>query len=252
MTTPTMLTTPAPVTRSKRGWHDPWRTAFFVLAVVALVVGVGWALLGSSLFVVRTIQVSGPGSVSRAAVLKAARIKIGTPLVRVDTAAVAHRVDQITQVQSARVRRSWPDSVLISTVPRTPTFLVRAGAGRDYDIADSYGVILGSASSRPAGLVLLQSITGPVTGLRRNPAVLAIGTVVRALPAWLRQRVTAARAVRPSRVVLILRGGVTVAWGSPGWTAAKAEEVSVLLHTKASYDDVSDPESAATGWPGRG
>ena len=72
-----------------------WKTVFFGLAAVAIVAGVAWALLGSRLLVVRSVQVTGTGpQVSRAQVLAAARIPAGLPLIRVNTAAVAQRVER--------------------------------------------------------------------------------------------------------------------------------------------------------------
>jgi hypothetical protein len=87
--------------------------------------------------------------------------------------------------------------------------------------------------------------------LRGDPAMLAAGTVVRRLPVWLRHRLTAVR-TSGSRVILILRHGVTVIWGGTAAKRAKAEEVAVLLRTKATYVDVSDPQSATTGRPSAG
>lgn len=222
-----------------------------MVAVVALAGGAAWALLGSSFFVVRSVRIIGAGTIPRQQVIAAAGVKIGTPLIRVNTAQVARRVERITQVQSARVRRSWPDRVVIAAVPRTPTFLVRDGRG--YDVMDSYGVILGKATgpatSPAGGLVLLKTPVGPVTALRGNAGVLAAGAVVRRLPAWLRQRVGVVR-IRPGpRVVLVLNPRVTIMWGDATRTAVKAAEVAILLRTLATYIDVSDPGSATTGWP---
>jgi len=234
----------------RRRGPDPWKTSFFVVAVAALVGGVAWALLGSSFFVVRSVQVSGAGSIPRQQVLAAARVRIGTPLIRVDAAAVARRVDKITQVESASVRRSWPDSIVIAVVPRTPTFLVRAGRG--YDVIDSYGVVLGRASRPRPGLVRLKAPAGPVTTLRGNAEVLAAGAVVRGLPGWLRHKLAEVRVRQGSGVILMLRPRITVVWGSAARAAAKAAEVAVLLRTNASYYDVSDPGSAVTGRPAGG
>jgi cell division protein FtsQ len=248
------VSTASPATPTTTGVRrrrpDPWKTSFFVVAVVALVGGAAWALLGSSFFVVRSVQVSGAGSIPRQKVLAAAGIKTGTPLIRVDAAAVARRIDKITQVQSASVRRSWPDSIVIEVVPRTPIFLVRVGRG--YDVIDAYGVVLRRAAGPRAGLVLLKASASPTTALRGNAAVLAAGAVVRRLPGWLRHRLAEVRVRQGSRVVLILRPRITVVWGGASRAAAKAAEVAVLLHTKATYYDVSDPGSAVTGWPGGG
>ncbi len=49
------------------------------------------------------------------------------------------------------------------------------------------------------------------------------------------------------RVTMILRHRVTIVWGGPGRSAAKARELAALMRTNASYYDVSDPETAVTG-----
>lgn len=238
---------PAATAGVKRRRVDPWKTSFFVVAVVALAGGVAWALLGSSFFVVRSVQVSGAGSIPRQEVLAAASVAIGTPLIRVDAAAIARRVDKVTRVQSTTVRRSWPDSIVIDVVPRRPTFLVPVGRGDD--VIDSYGVMLGRAPWPRGGLVLLKALAGSAAALRGNGAVLAAGAVVRRLPGWLRHRLAEVRVRQGSRVVLILRPRITIMWGDATRAAAKAAEIAVLLRTKATYYDVSDPGSAVTGGP---
>jgi cell division protein FtsQ len=227
-----------------------------LLAAIALVGGVTWALLGSSLLVVRSVQVYDSGNssmglpgfsampVARHQVLVATGIKKGTPLIRVDTAQVRRRVAAITAVQSVTVRRSWPDGVVISVVPRTAVFTVRVSQG--FDVVDSYGVVLRQERYRPAGLLPLKASADP-GALRHSPAVLAAGAVVRQLPSWLRDLVGEVRAVRPSRVVLVLRGGVTDVWGSPTRAVAKAKETAILLRNNKRYFDVSDPQTATAG-----
>jgi cell division protein FtsQ len=223
---------------------DPWKATFFGLAAAGLMAVVAWALLGSSFLVVRSVRITGSG-VPRATVLAAAEIRKGTPLIRIDTGAVARRVERITQVQSARVTLSWPDAVVIWTRQRTPVFAMPAHHG--YDLVDSYGVLLRWSAVQPPGLVRLsqpRSMAGP---LRRNRSVLAAGSVVRNLPPWLRGRVVSVRANGPADIILILGRGIQVRWGSPAHAAAKASEIAVLLRTRAAYYDVSDPATAVTG-----
>lgn len=230
--------------------HDPWKAAFFGVAAVALAAGVAWALLGSSLLVVRSVKTTGTGHIPRSQVLAAARIALGTPLIRIDTAVIARRVERITQVQVARVRRSWPDAVVIWTKRRTAAFAVQVPGG-GYDRVDPFGVILGAAATRPAGLVPLR-VPGKAAGeLRTSPAVRAAGAVLLGLPHWLRGKLVAMRAPAPARITLLLRGGVTVLWGGAGRPAAKAKEMSILLRTGATYYDVSDPTTAVAGNAGR-
>jgi hypothetical protein len=48
-------------------------------------------------------------------------------------------------------------------------------------------------------------------------------------------------------VTLHLRGGITVVWGSTGRAAAKAAELQILMPTRASFYNLSDPYTAVTG-----
>ena len=209
-----------------------------------------WALLGSSFLAVRTVRTTG-SQVPRATVLEAAGIKLGTPLARIDTGAIARRVERITQVQSARVTLSWPDSVVIWTKRRAAVFTVRTGHG--YALVDPYGVVLRKTAASPPGLIALRPPSGQAAWagqrlqLRREPAVMAAGAIVKGLPEWLRGRVTAVQADEPADVILILHHGIRVRWGSQGHGFAKAKEMAILLRTNASYYDVSDPATAVTG-----
>ena len=70
------------------------RTAFFGVLILAILAGAAWALLGSSLLVVRHVRVTGNRLVPAAQVRSAAGIRAGQPLAQVNTAAAAHRVER--------------------------------------------------------------------------------------------------------------------------------------------------------------
>jgi hypothetical protein len=63
--------------------------------------------------------------------------------------------------------------------------------------------------------------------------------------------VRAVAAPSPAAVTLDLRGGITVAWGGTDRPTAKAAELAILMRTKATYYDLSDPGAAVTGQGGR-
>ncbi|MGB6455946.1 MAG: FtsQ-type POTRA domain-containing protein, partial [Streptosporangiaceae bacterium] len=174
-------------------------------------------------------------------VQEAAAIALGTPLARLDTAAAARRVEHIRAVLSARVSRSFPDSVVIAVRPRVPVLAVPAASG--YALIDSGGVTVSSAAAVPAGIALL---TSPPLVLRGSLAVRAAALVVESLPAPLRAEVRSVSAAGVT-VTLQLAGGITVVWGGPADAAQKAAELSALLGTHARYYDVSDPATAVTG-----
>lgn len=220
---------------------DPWRVAFFGVLVIAVLGAGAWALLGSSLLVVRHEVVTGNGTIPAAEVIAAAAIRPGTPLASVNTGAAARGVEQIDQVLTATVSRSWPDTIVISVRQRTPVLAV-AGRG-EFALIDPSGVTVRWSRRRPATMPLLAPAPAQ---LRGNQDVLAAATVLRELPVRLRLMVASVAAPTPQEVTLHLRHGITVVWGGASQAQAKAAEVLTLLRTGARYYDVSDPNTAVT------
>jgi cell division protein FtsQ len=226
--------------------NQRWRAVFFALMAIALVAGVGWALLESRFFVVRGVQVTGTHLVTPDQVRSAADIPAGVPLIRVNDAAVAHRVERLRQVQSARVTRDWPDKVLISVTERVPALAVPASQG--YDLIDKYGVVVESVSEQPLDTPILDLPAGPAqpAALRGNPAVYAAAVVVRELPRYLARKLVSVQAPSSTEVTLRLSGGVSIVWGGTDRAAEKAKELAVLMRTHARSYDVSAPATAVT------
>jgi len=233
--------------RASRG-HRKWRAAFYALLAAGLLAVAGWVVFLSPLLVVRSVVVTGTHLVPRAEVLAAAGVEPGTPLIRVNTAQAAARVDAIGQVRGARVSRSWPDRVVIAVRERVPALVLTAPGG-GYDLLDSGGVVVRWSASRVRGLPLyLTSV--PVTALRGDQDLAATAAVLGELPATLRRSVISVTAPAPDQVTLGLAGGpagsgrrVTVLWGGTDRAAAKARELAVLMRSRLSYYDVSAPGS---------
>jgi cell division protein FtsQ len=235
---------PVPGSAGRPRGGAAWKALFIAVAAVAIVAAAAWALLGSSLLVVRSVAVTGSVTVPKDQVLRAAAIRPGTPLVRVDTAAVARRVEQLNQVQSAQVSKHWPDSVVITIRARTPALAVAADGG--FDLVDRFGVVVSHVATRPAGMVLLDTTAAPAS-LRDSPAVRAAATVLGQLPQPIRRRVRAVVAPSPDAVTLDLRGGITVLWGGTDRAAAKTKELQILIPTRAKSYNLSDPGTVVTG-----
>jgi cell division protein FtsQ len=237
-----------PIRRPARKPSRSWRAAFFAIAVTGLVAVTAWAFLGPQLLVVRSIVVTGTHLVPRSEVLAAAGVRPGTPLIRVNPGQVAARIETISQVQSARVSRHWPDRVLIVISERTAALAVMAPGG-GFDLVDADGVTVRWALRRPAGFPLYPAPPAgtPVTSLRGNPDLAAAAAVLGVLPAWLRHTVESMTAPSPDQVTLQLPHGVTVLWGGAADAARKAQELMVLMPTHSRYYDVSGQGTASTG-----
>jgi cell division protein FtsQ len=220
-----------------------WLAALVLLAAMGVVGGVTWALLGWSLFAVRSVVVTGTRLVPDSEVLAVAEIRPGTPLIRVDTARIAGRVLTIQQVLAVQVSTSWPDRVVIAVQERTPALAVVVPRG--FDLIDAYGVVVQLVQTRPL-ILPVYTTSAPVSSLRGDPDVSAAAAVLGQLPAALRPTVISVTAASPDQVTLQLRSGVTVVWGGVGNAAAKAKELAILMRTHARYYDVSSPATAVT------
>lgn len=231
---------PVPAVAGRRA--DPWRAGFFVLLLLGVAAVAVWLVFGSRLLVVRHVQVAGSDRlVPSAEVRRAAAVVLGTRLADLNTGAVARRVERIDAVASAQVSRSWPATIVITVKERTPVLAVPSDG--KYKLIDGSGVTVRWASRKPARMPLLAS---PPAVLRGDPAIRAAVSVLRELPARLRQQVRSVAAPAADAVTLRLAGGTTVRWGGTGQPGLKAAELRVLMRAHASYYDVSDPSTAVT------
>jgi cell division protein FtsQ len=213
----------------------PVRIALAALLALVLLAAAVWVVAFSPVLGARTVTVRGERAVSAQQILAAADIPHGTPLVRLDTAAVTARIERLDGVYSARVSTSYPSTVVISVVERSPVGVVRRGGG--YVLVDRTGAQYRTVSGAPAHLpvfVLPDDASARAAGR-------ALATVAAALPASVRARIRSMQASVPAAVTLLTTGGKTVRWGSAARSADKARILPTLLRTHASVVDVSDP-----------
>jgi cell division protein FtsQ len=211
-----------------------------------LVVGaLAWVVLGSPLLAVRSVQVDGEAGLTADQVVEVAGIPEGTPLVRVDTAAVAARVATLPQVASVEVTRGWPHTVVVTLAERVPVAVVTDGGSRR--LVDAGGVVFDTITgSPPAGVVPLDV---PRPGPDDAATTAALGALA-ALPRDVRSEVTGVTARTADDVTLTLTDGRSVLWGSAAQTERKAEVLGALLDQieagtlePAGTLDVSTPDS---------
>ena len=202
----------------------------------------GWFLANSSLFALRYVTVEGTSRLTVAQVLDAAHVQQGSSLVRLDTGAIARRVDALAPVRRALVTRNWPHGLVIRVTERTPA-AVAIGPGGDVLLDDS-GVAFAPVDAPPTGLLHVM-VSADVPG--PGAAAARAGMLVLAeLPARLRGSVVSVQAPSADAITIHLRDGRTVVWGSPADSATKAAVLRVLLRRTARVYDVSTPSVAVT------
>jgi cell division protein FtsQ len=227
---------PSPV---RRWW--PWLAV--AVALVTLVGGLSWVLLGSSWFAARSVQVVGTHELPADVVRAVAAVPLGRPMLRLDTKAIETRVAAVPRVASAQVRCSLDGTVRIEVTERTPVAFVRGGDG--VHLVDATGTDYARVPTGPPGLPELRiARVGP-----RDEATVATLTVLTTLPEWLRTQVRSIAATSPAEVVLRLddersgRRGTEreVRWGDVREGDRKAAVLGALLTQPGKVYDVSSP-----------
>lgn len=209
------------------------------VALAAILGGLVWLVTGSSVLAARTVTVTGTKVLTADEVRAVAAVEVGRPLVWVDPGAVADRVAALAPVDRVSVRRAWPSAVSIEVTERKPLFVVESGVG--YVIVDAAGVAFQAVAAVPTGLVPAQASASDTRLLRD------IGTVLGSLDGGLLGQVRRVRADTPDSIVLELRNGAEIMWGSADQSALKLQVVTQLMRQqKATRYDVSAPSNPVT------
>jgi len=205
----------------------------------------GWvlaaALVGAAVYVVgfspvlaaKAVTITGTKVLTKQDVLAAAGVEVGTPLARVDTAAVAGRVAGLPAVAEVTVVRDWPNTLRITLTERKPRLAIPASSG--YLIADASGVVFEAVSSAPSGLIVVDATA-------TDRALLAdVGTVFSALSTDTAAKVSRLQADTRDSIVLHLSDGSRVIWGSAEQSPLKSQVLDDLLPLGGTVFDVSAP-----------
>ncbi|MHA7650886.1 cell division protein FtsQ/DivIB [Mycobacterium sp. ML4] len=209
-----------------------------LLATVLLVVigiALGLVLYFTPAMSARTVVVTGTGVVTREEVLDAAQVRIGTPLLQINTTQVADRVAAIRRVASARVQRQYPSALRITIVERTPVVVKDFPDGPH--LFDRDGVDFATDPPPPAVPYIDVDNPGP-----SDPATLAALKVLSTLRPEVADQVGRIAAPSVSSITLTLTDGRVVIWGTTDRAAEKAEKLAALLTQPGRTYDVSTPD----------
>ncbi len=226
--------------RAARARRRPLLLAAAFAAVVALAGSLIWVGWFSSLLTATTVRVEGVSGAEAKLVRQVADVPLGGPLMRVDTDAVAARLEVGRAWTDIRVGRSLPHSIVIHVTARSPVLALRNLQGQ-LELVDDSGVAYRVAVKAPKGVPVVTAGSSGVSpaGLRAALAALA------ALPASLRAQVadvTVGGADQVSFTISAKQGRRTVVWGPAGNERAKARLVGLLLDEPGATIDVSVPD----------
>lgn len=221
--------------QAPRGVIRGLKVLMWTAVLAVLVVGVGLLLYFTPIMSARETVVTGLTALSEDEVRQVAAVQEGTPLLQIDTDAVAERVASIRRVASARVQREYPSTLRITVAERVPLVV------KDYPdgphLFDRDGVDFVTAPP-PPGLPYIDTETpGP-----RDPATLAGLQVLTSLPPEVSGQVSRVEAPSVAAITLVLFDGRKVVWGTTDRTQEKALKLAALLTQPGQTYDVSSPD----------
>ena len=211
----------------------------------ALVGGLFWTVWFSSALAVDRVHVVGTTTLKDIDVRSQAAVRLGRPLVRVDTVAIESRVALMERIDRVEVTRRWPGTVRIEVVERRPiAWTYDGGAVR---ALDRYGVDFRTLRTEPKDLV--EVVVETYSSRRRQQALESSTSVVDLLrreDLGLLKKVRQVRVASKDSVELVLGKNRTVTWGSAAKGRQKLTVLRSLLEIKARGYDVSAPEQPTT------
>ena len=219
----------------------PWLVTAWLVGGLALLAGGIWLVQFSPVLVARSVRVEGVPSGAVAEILRRAAVPIGTPMVRVDTTAIADRVIATATLAEVSVGLSWPSTIVIMASPRVPVLAVKNPQGQ-VQVVDAQGVAYATVSAPPKGVPLINTVENPPSrdALRAGIAVLG------ALSPGQRGRVTNVT-VSGANMVTLKLGTVTVVWGGASEPELKVRVLTALMgHKGFGTIDVSAPSTPVT------
>ena len=224
-----------PAKRIPRGTIRGLKAVLATVLAVLAVVGLGLVLYFTPVMSVRDIEVTGLAALTRDEVVAVAGVQPGTPLLQIDTGAVAERVATIRRVASARVQRQYPSALGIAVIERVAVVF------KDYPdgphLFDRDGVDFATAPPPPMLPVFDVDNPGP-----SDPASRAALQVMTALAPEVAGQISRVAAPSVASITLTLDDGRVVVWGNTDRTPEKAQKLAALLTQPGHTYDVSSPD----------
>ncbi|MGV0852836.1 FtsQ-type POTRA domain-containing protein [Mycolicibacterium phlei] len=221
--------------RLPRGTVRGLKLLLWSALISVLVVGVGLLLYFTPIMSVRATVITGLEFLTQEEVAAAAAVVPGTPLLQVNTDAVAERVAAIRRVASARVQRQYPSTLRITVVERVPVVIKDYPDGPHQFDRDGVDFAVGPP---PVPVPYLDTDNpGP-----SDPATKAALQVMTSLRPEVAAQVARVGAPSVAAITLQLTDGRQVVWGTTDRTEEKALKLAALLTQPGHTYDVSSPD----------
>jgi len=155
---------------------------------------------------------------------------------------VEGRLEQLPAVDVAVVQRAWPHGVTIRITESAPVAALLDDGS--YHALNAQGELFRQLPKVPTRLPVVRA--DQLEGERRTATLAEVAEVVGSLASTIARKVDHVEVASPDSIVLALRNGDRVEWGSAASSERKAAVLAVLLDIDATVYDVRVPEQPAT------
>jgi cell division protein FtsQ len=209
--------------------HGRRRTHALVAATSVLTVAaIGFGVLHSPLLVVRRHRVSGEVQTSAADVLHAAGLDRHPLMIDLDLRGATAAIGRLPWIATARVRRSWPDTVIVTVTERVPAAVIAGmlvdASGRVLSVAPSFAALVPVGADRGTTPPPVPRPGGEVAAVYRPGLMVAT-----AIPPALRPAVGAVLGGAGGVVRLTLTEGASALLGDTTALGQKLEAVLTVV-----------------------
>lgn len=222
--------------------HRRWPWVLALVLVLTLVGGAAYVGYATSVLGLRRVDVTSSSGDLPAALADAVTASVdvpdGTPLLRIDLGEIRTKVLALPQLSAVSVSRHWPNAMVITVTRRIPEAVTSANGA--LWLLDATGVpyLRVEKAAVPVGLPTVELATpGP-----DDPSTRAALAVVAQVTGPIRSTLASVSARSPYAVVLRLRDGRSVIWGSPEDGVRKRQILAAVLARPGKTFDISDPE----------
>lgn len=230
--------------------HLKKRGLAVVVAIPIVAAGAYFAARETSMFAIRTVDVSGGTPALQAQVRAAAAPFLGRSLVGLDRATIERRVDGLPWVVSSRFDRAFPHTLRVTVVPERPVAVLRRGTQSWLVSARGRALARVRNGARP-GLprVWVPTAAEVAAGVFLAPDEGGAAARVLALASVLPARAATA-ALAHGELTIRLRSGLELRLGEPVDVRLKlavARRALFVLPPGSTYLDVSLPQRPVAG-----
>lgn len=212
------------------------------LGIFAVLAFAGWVVFFSTWLAVRAVEVVGAEHVGTERLRQVAAVELGTPLARLDVTAVETRLEQLPAIATAEVERSLPHNLTIHVTESEPVAALLDNGS--YHAVNADGELFRRLPRSPQRLPVVSA--GELGGAGRAEALAEVAQVVSSLDRGIAAKVDHVEVASIDSIVLALRNGDEVQWGSAASSERKAAVLTALLEIDAAVYDVRVPEQPTT------